>query len=166
MLSDSQENKFPIIIENSPIDFIIIGPYVKDKVKILVKGDKTSLQLLGEYINGRKRGYQPVKWLGIDVSYNIRFVDCKYSDLEKESNESEQDFPNLYTFVWSGLCTSKSDLNKIKDIFSVHLSYIVTGIKNNDVPEVEWQLSSLLAFCSAINRKHIFKKLIKKILFV
>lgn len=156
-------NKLPVIINNSPINFILIGPDNQNKVRVLVKGDSTGPEILGEYINREKRRYEPIKKFGINISPEILFIDYKYSENDRD-NDIQEATTDVFIFVWSGFCTSKSDLKKIKEIYRSHLMHIVKALENNDESKIEWELSSLLAFCLAIDNKHGLNKYIKKII--
>lgn len=146
-----KENKnFPIIIENSPIDFALIGSR-RDYLSILVQNDKLGIDFIGEYITRyeNKEKTESNSWKSFFKLFRISTylkVHCiKSYGIDNLLNENDERSIN-YIFCWRGF-SSKKDIYHINKLLDLHIQNIQISILHNDKERLIWNISPIIYKC-------------------
>jgi len=147
-----------IVLNNSPVPFVILGPMGRKNVFILRSSDVT-LDLLGcAIINGKRPSglYSfSESFFQINKSHNI--IRTKPVDIVKVSESDSDERLSEYIFCWSGNCNFQ-DGKQIAEMFELHISSILHAIENNDIEQAEFQISSIIYLCNLANETFFVKR--------
>ncbi|NET26343.1 MULTISPECIES: hypothetical protein [unclassified Okeania] len=145
---------FPIVIENSPIDFILIG-LKEDDLCVLVKNDKLTIDFIGEYIaryENREKP-QPTTWWNsllklLHILSSAKVYCIKSYAIENLLNKNDERSIN-YIFCWRGRCRKK-DIYSVKEILNLQIQSIQLSLINNDKEKLIWHLAPIIYKCTQI----------------
>jgi hypothetical protein len=163
--------ELPIIIKNSPIEFIIIGPD-RGHDRLLIRSENAGLDLIGLVIQSNDDddnnyyNYSTNKLLFID------FIDFFLPKKQKLNIVSTIPMPDInpvadsrkskLSFAWKGL-TSRNSRDYIRKILNLSLPDLYKAIELRDQNEIELRIASTIFVCAQEAEKSLWNK--KKIWF-
>jgi hypothetical protein len=136
-----------VIIDNSPIEFIIAGP--KDgRDRVLVATVNAKLDLMGAAAApGYGEDIRPANDVLSLLFPRLRAINSVVSrplgDVSPDSDSRNSSF----IFVWNGY-TSRSGRRWVKRMFNEFLPHIHEAIAKGDKDELTWSLGPLIRHCS------------------
>ncbi len=147
--------KFPIVVKNSSIDFILVGT-TGQGIGVIAKNDKSNIDLIGEYIVKYQKGktidtnffQNLLNVLGFNYFTNIHFV--KSYEVDNILDTQDKRLTN-YVFCWKGFC-SPQELSTVKELLDLHIQSLISSYKNGDENELIWNLGPLVFVCSKANK--------------
>lgn len=142
---NSREEKKSIVIDNSPIEFVITGPKGK-RDGILVKSKNAQLDLIGFAGNAHMKMDHKCLEISNSLWKAPRTLNSAESFRLDHRNDDWDIRKSGYHFFWSGLC-SQPEREKIRDIFNRYVADMQSGIEEHDVDLIEWSLSPIVAKC-------------------
>ncbi|MEZ2338784.1 hypothetical protein AB6735_24250 [Mucilaginibacter sp. RCC_168] len=148
----------PITFDNSPIEFVLIGPF-KGKDVILIKSVHAGLDLIG-LANFRQKTSEYIpnnNSLLSSLSGPVRQLNMvesgKSFDIEMESDGRR----SAYRFAWVGSGHNR-DIQRVGGLLDDIISVIKVEINNRDVAEVELLISAIILECSLIDQRRLKTK--------
>lgn len=156
-----------IVIKNSPIEFILVGPKGKHK-GVIAKSDNSDLALIGVAASENYRpAFSILSWLA-KVTFSIRFESYYSVRTHHLSNidESEKDSRlSDYSLWWKGAVSSE-DKDDIHKEFSRRAADIQNSVTNDDVDRFEWNLAPILLLCHKANQRGRIHRRLHCLMFI
>jgi hypothetical protein len=149
-------NSITIIVRNSPIEFVVSGPF-GGRDRILVRSENAGLELIGLVAENDDSFTSRAPSLILLSLYRIfrpgefraHVVDSMFMpDLQPKSDARN----SRLRFAWKGL-GSRQYYQYIEDSLNSSLSDLYRGIYNSDIDEVEFAIAPLIARCVKIDSR-------------
>jgi hypothetical protein len=132
--------KQPIIVKNSPIEFVLTGPFAGAD-QVLVKSENAALDLVGAAsFKKYERKKSSIWWLKIFYP-EMRKVNVTNGHAFEDVVSTADNRLSDYFFAWSGQTTNRTQ-DTVDQLISVRLHDIVTGVRQNNQARLEWSLSA------------------------
>lgn len=142
-----------LIIENSEIEFAIIGPQRHNR-GVLIRSKDIRLSLIGAYSIESDKNYLT------DYMHENRgrFVsDFTFSRAIAKSYVRRQHSDDYrgseYWFVWKGK-TDKQTEQLIQKEFTLRIDEILKSLEDNDYISIEWLIAPIILMCSSSSAKY------------
>ncbi len=147
-----------IVLNNSPIPFVILGPMGRKNVFIL-RSSNVTLDLLGcAIVNGKRpSGLYSFSESFFQINKSRNIIRTKPVEILKVSETDSDERLSEYIFCWSGNCNFQ-DGKQIAEMFELHISSILHAIENNDIEQAEFQISSIIYLCNLANETFFVKQ--------
>lgn len=167
--SENKSSSAPIIVvNNSPIEFILVGPRGKGE-GILVRSEHAGLDLVGLCSDGqesrrmRPSPYSPLSILGANYLLDTSVVRTNPISVKQVIDDDRM---ATFTFSWSGMSEPREQ-ELLRAEFDRHITDIQNAIAKGDRDQVEWSLGPLISLCLKTDKKHRFyRNVIRSILIV
>lgn len=149
---------FPINIENSPIEFALMGPLGRHR-GVLVKSKNASLDLIGydnphvDLFLGRNpygsvsRGSILYLWRTALQRPTVYVARSHGATLNNANTRK-----TYYNFAWRGMCDER-DFQKFQSAFEESVPDLNEALEGNDLSQVEWTISGLVTACSMMQKR-------------
>lgn len=155
---DNNDRLFPMIIENSPVEFAILGPSTRHR-GVLVKSNRASFDLIG-YDNPYSDTFHDDNKFADVVGaifgsvtrsiFNKTKVNVVRAQTASINELSER--KSYVSFVWYGMCEIK-DFKQFQESFYKSSADLNMAISAGDKSEVEYIVSGLALTCSVMDRR-------------
>jgi hypothetical protein len=149
----SERMKSQAVILNSPIEFLITGPYGGFD-RVLVCSRDAGLDLIGVAANfdSRSKNSRPsdnvisVMFAGRRKLNSVKSMPFSDIDVERDSRKSS------YQFVWNGFA-SRRLAYRIEEMFNKIAPLLKDLIARGNMEEIEWILGPMILQCSEENER-------------
>lgn len=143
----------PIVINNSPIEFLIIGS-LNGRDRVIVKSNNAGLDLLGvsvKYPNDFSYIDMPLSSLTLGRSRQLNVISSHpIADFNPKSDKRQSEMK----FAWVGNCTSFRK-KEIQALFEQSLSDLRYAFIDLDETSIEWSIAPLIFQCTKENERHL-----------
>lgn len=158
-MDNNQANR-SLVIRNSPIEFVVVGPKGK-RNGVLIRSENLKTDLIGFAAKGQEIDDIPsssfIDFLSKNPllfpllfpprrMYSVGSSPIKPIKYDLDKREFE------YRFYWVGRC-SRSDQKSINDTFNRYVADLLIGIQEGDIEQVEWSISPTILRCSQVNAR-------------
>lgn len=145
---------FPYIIRNSPIEFILVGPF-NGKDSIIVRSSNAALDLVG-LANFRYKTQESLlissnNFPILSTSRQLNFVDSKEA---RDINDFADRRYSVYRFVWVGY-SNRFGREQVLDYFNESLDILRQAIIEENMADIELNISGIILQCSLVNQKRL-----------
>lgn len=155
--------ELPIVIKNSPIDFVVIGPD-RGQDRLLIRSENAGLDLIGLAIQSNDDDNYH-KYYSTNKSLLINFfLPFKKSNLNIVStitmpdiNPAADSRKSKLSFAWKGL-TSQNGRNDIRKVLNLSLPDLYKAIELGDQNEIELRIASTIFVCTQEIEKILWNK--------
>ncbi|BAY46254.1 hypothetical protein SAMD00079811_38620 [Scytonema sp. HK-05] len=158
---DTSQPSKSLIINNSPIEFAVIGPKGKPN-GILVRSDNLKIDVIGlaalgsENSNSYSNSSRDLLFGNLFFCprkiWSVASVPLDQIDRNWDERKSE------YRFYWVGLC-SRLDKESVRKTFNRQITDLFFGIEQNDIEQVEWSIAPVVLVCSEIHIRLVKRQL-------
>jgi len=135
------------VLENSPIDFVLVGPGGRHRA-VLLKSRDAGLDLIGaeQDSSGITDGYSlnnaplfPSNW-GMSIHVVRGGIGSVLVDPPRDSRSS------FYSFTWRG-AANYEDERRIAKLFDRRAADIYIALRSGDTSNIEWQIAPVVLEC-------------------
>ncbi|HAV5900623.1 hypothetical protein [Acinetobacter baumannii] len=144
-----EKNEMQELIVDSPVEFVLIGTYLNERV-IIARSTNYEIDLLSEFsdsVSFKKKSYFS-NFLSIDSSFKILNISSGYV------RKSGMDRTDTLKFVWRGLGTD----SKMQKILDQNAPLIYSDINRNRLDKnLKWILADLIFLANNSNKKALLK---------
>ena len=148
--------KFPIVVKNSSIDFILIGR-IGDETGVISKNHRSNIDFIGE-CRDIIANDQKDKKTNLNFFHNclnlLGFSDFQNIDihyLKSITVTTEDGREAYYNFLWRGYC-SQQELSIVKKRLDLSITSLLEAYENRNINKFIWNLSTLMFVCSRANK--------------
>ncbi|WP_460063111.1 hypothetical protein [Pseudomonas sp. H2_H09] len=143
-------NGRPIVIKNSPIEFVVSGP-MAGRDRILIRSENAGVDLVGKSIHSA--GYKQGK--AHRVTSSLIFggpaeLHTVVSGFVADFRSDVDDRESMMALTWRGYATSRG-VEEVKDTFLKYYRDIYAAYYYGDENDVELQVAPLIYQCSFAN---------------
>lgn len=141
------ESERGFIIDNSSVEFALIGPKGKHR-GVLVRSSDVGLDLIGfaELSSKESRRewgkFSVLNWFSLGSRY-YHTKSHYFSNIDEDQYDNRS---SDYDLIWRGFASS-GDVKRISDEISRRAADLHGAIKNREIDEIEWQIAPLIALC-------------------
>jgi len=155
MMDHSESDFSPIIIENSTVEFIIVGSH-DGRDKVVVKSANAGLDLIGVAAESRKEPFYSAtsslmlslfgsapRHLNLVTSYPVDDFDLR-SDTRQSTMK----------FAWVGDCSGIRE-ESIGEAFKQSVPDLRQAIQDSNLADLEWSISPVILRCVAATQRRM-----------
>jgi hypothetical protein len=149
-----------VVIRQSSIEFVVIGPR-GGRDAVLIRSENASLDLIG--FAAQKSFDTDLKssplYFPFVSSSRIMNVVESYPVEAYEGNIEKR--KASYRLAWTGYCSSLRR-DQIHEAFNAHVADVQSGIKEEDVEQIEWSLAPVIYLCVKAHerRNHFWRMML------
>lgn len=159
-----------VVLENSPVEFVLVGPTGKHR-GVIVRSKNAGLDLIGVAARGLddKETWGPSQFgrLFLAKPKVLSVRSHRLRNIEDPSDDRLSD----YTLFWKGLARPR-ERKSLEHELALHAADIHSGITQGDMREIEWHLAPLIAMCSeasarqrSVSRAYLLTVLVSTIVY-
>lgn len=157
----------PLVIRNSPIEFVISGP-IGGRDRVLVRTESAGLDLVAlsahsvDFESGPRSIFHTfytklgLGGLGINTVSSLPVYDL-LRDIDSRRSRVR--------FAWAGLSTARERI-RVEDAFNRTLPDLFDAIRHKNVDHAEYSLAPLILMCSRINSERKKRTQLVRLIFL
>jgi hypothetical protein len=146
-----------VIVKNSPVEFVIIGPKGEHR-GIIVRSEHAGADIVGAAAYSEFSKFDVFKMNKVFPFYIFKGKDeYNFARSYTLSNLDSDDRLSDYFFVWKGKATKK-DIHYIEKEFSRRASDIRYAVKDNDTSRIEWNVGPIVYLCEQASMSYEKKR--------
>ncbi len=145
-----------LILQNSPIEFVLVGPH-QSRDAVILKSENSGLDLLGMASEGdidseKSPTFNLLASMFLpNVGRQLNVVESyQVTDLESSKDKRRSSF----RFAWVGYC-NPSRKRRIKQSLDRSIIDIRQGVLDKNIPDIELSISSLIYNCSLAHQQQL-----------
>ena len=161
---DSNNHTNGLVLEKSPIEFIVVGAKGV-RHSVLLRSDTAQLDLVGfaASMSGKNKRYSPQP--SFLAPRKPRILSSVRSYPLSRPNDEEDSREATYQFCWVGL-SSEEDKQRIEELFRKHASDLQAGIDKQDMERIEWSLAPVLLECTTAEYRASRRQRVSRTLYL
>ena len=138
------ENQLPFIINNSPIDFIVVGPY-DGKDKVILRSANAGLDLIGLASQTSELfGFNvPTPMLSLFTGTPRQLNVVESNPVEDFHIQIDSRYSTM-RFAWVGDCSS---FKGIEEAFILAVPDLQRAIQKSMISDIEWSVGAVILEC-------------------
>lgn len=152
---ESRETIKTILVENSPIEFVLIGPNPVAK-GVIAKSKNASIDLIGASASSNFYDEIYIERSTLSLVSRLFLIENTYgvrsSMLKNITPRSKRSRRSEYEFFWRGFAQDR-ELEKIKIELRESATDIFLSLKEKNSSAFDWHISRIVKLCYDANRK-------------
>jgi hypothetical protein len=155
-----------IIIDNSPIDFVLVGPRGEGP-GVLLRTKNAGLDLTGACsdISTSKEFQYRSEWINLLGDRYSRTISTVSSNPTSIGRLVDDERLGSLTFAWLG-ATKSAERKKIEEQFNNRITDLQNAIAQIDQERIEWFLGPIVALCLLAEYRHrLYRALNRVVIF-
>jgi hypothetical protein len=152
-----------IIIDNSPIEFVLVGPR-GEGTGLLLRTRNAGLDLVGACLDrSRDKRLNYLSWWADHLlgSRYTRTISTVWSNPTSITSLVDDKRLGSFTFSWLGM-TEPIERKKIQEQFNNRITDLQNAIAQSDQERIEWFLGPIVAICVLAEKRHsLYRVLIR-----
>jgi hypothetical protein len=153
-MNQSSEKNIPFIINNSPIEFIVVGPD-DGRDKVLLRSNHAGLDLVGLAAQASKRhAFTPSSSILSLFTGTPRQLNVVESHPVEDFHHQTDSRYSTMRFAWVGDCSSLTK-ERIEDAFKRSVPDLQRAIQKSTISDIEWSLGAVILECSEAGEKRL-----------